>query len=251
MKAETAYSECGVHAISKWSPVVLEMRKKEKSLGVLKRAAVPRRSRTSSYNSSWHTMKTPFKAPNYRLSPQSKTLLRWTASPLFPFFFFFVFFSFFFRKNSTRRIDQRQGYRRSTFHPSSPREKWGAVRIQQSRSYLQPMALKDAGAGWSPLWAACVVLLMRLKDSQNSAKTAGKWWKRQKEECVGETARGSRSHVCFILSQNRQNRKTCISLSKFDPNMRTGCFKCLKWVTAAVASPYDFYRGIKIDYLTI
>lgn len=141
-----------------------------------KETAFPRRSRTSSYNSSWHTMKTPFKAPNYRLSTQSKTLLRWTAGPPFPLFFFFLVFFWFFlqEKNGTRRIDQRQGYRRSTFHPSSPREKWGAVRIQQSRSYLQLMALKDAGAGWSPLRAACMAPLMRLKDSQNWEKNSWK-----------------------------------------------------------------------------
>lgn len=117
MKAEAPYSESGVCAISKRSPVVLETRKTEKSLGVLKSAAVPRPSRTSSHNSSWHTMKTPFKAPNYRLSPSVQNTFMLDC------------------QSSTGRIDQRQGYGRSTFHPSSPREKREAGRTLPSCSY--------------------------------------------------------------------------------------------------------------------
>lgn len=239
MKAETPCRGCGVRAISKWSPVVLEMRKKEKSLGVLKRAAVPRPSRTSSYNSSWHTMKTPFKAPitDFPLSPKHL----YAAPPILHILFFFLGGSlFFFRKNGTRRIDQRQGYRRSTFHPSSPREKWGAVRIQQSqgrRSWMKPTASGLRGS----VNEAERQPEFRKKEAK---KPAGKWCKRQKKECVGDTAGGPRSGVCFILSQHRQSRKTFISPPTFDPNITPVCFKCLRWVTTAA----DFYRWMKLYY---
>lgn len=41
MKGAAPYSGCGVHAISKWSPVAFEKKKKKKVLGVLKRVTIP------------------------------------------------------------------------------------------------------------------------------------------------------------------------------------------------------------------
>lgn len=95
---------------------------------------------------------------------------------LFPFFFG-LFLCFVFLQEKWQKAN-RWASRLETKHISSvfTQGEMRAVRIQQSPCYLQLMALKDARAGWSPLWATCVAPLMRLKDDQNSEL----WEKRKK-----------------------------------------------------------------------